>query len=908
LLFSLIKEIYSDKIRYMSGKEIFIDPDKNSKRVKAEENQDIEILKEIEEQVNSNKTEYSKEMLHSKEGRSGVLLPIFVIASTLVLFAGTIALVWFFNSYSTTATITRDVSESGAINQIINKIREKAENDIKGKQDEIDQLLTNLESQTVLLQKEKLAVTTKVKKRKSNYEKEIEEKVSQKKAELVSQQIAEEEINRRVAEYEAQIRKEYNQKLLVYRESLEKDIKQKETQLSQLESNYKKRLEKNAVEIEKIKSAAAKQQREYDKQLIQTNAQIMKDIESVTTELADLQTKKEREKRLQQQLNGYYISVNNNINSGDLEAGRRTLNMMRSFMRSPTYLASSNLTASAESDLLVNELLQQYINMKEVEEGRKKVAEEFSYDKDPEYITMKNNFNQGIQRTKSAINKKNLDEALEQFNKSLSQLPSGVSAASVLKTLINENEREITEKLTLELSKQFETASSLDKSTFKEEFIAQIDELNQKIETLEQKATELKTKSSEDKKIIDKKDQEVKTLLKEIAKLEKEIESNAGMVGSAKFDRLSKKLKEAESERDQLKSKYSEATKSIASLKSQLTKKIDDSNNEVLKKVQDELTKRNAEISTIEKELTAVNKELSTLSTENQKLLAENSQLLTEKEKLLQEIAQKADLISTNRATIKELNDTINSLKIASANSTDNSEAQKIVEELSAIKSERDKYKENVDTLSTELTSALAQIKELKKADSSRVSKNGTKEIEALKAENQELLTTSEQLAAELKEIKEKNAASQMNATDMEKKLIELEMLKIDYDLIKKEYASLIKDYSRLNKSNPYALLTMENRFGNFFSSQSMNSFLPDFDEIFEDYTKTIRDQSSGQKNIYTAITNNIKEISSYTDKESMLNTIDELIAFERDNPFKVTMLEELKRLINEKVGVSLDS
>ena len=116
--------------------------------------------------------------------------------------------------------------------------------------------------------------------------------------------------------------------------------------------------------------------------------------------------------------------------------------------------------------------------------------------------------------------------------------------------------------------------------------------------------------------------------------------------------------------------------------------------------------------------------------------------------------------------------------------------------------------------------------------------------------------------------------------------------------MIKDEYTQLINDYSRLNKNNPYALLTMENRFGNFFSSQSMNSFLPDFDEIFEDYTATIRDQSSGEKNIYTAITNNIKEISSYSDNNSMVETINDLIEFEKDNPFKVTLLEELKTLI----------
>lgn len=871
--------------------------------------EDKEILQEIEEQVNRGRTEYSRDMLRTREGRSGVLMPIAVITATLLLFGSTILAVQYFSGKTMTVTVTREVDEAGAINQLIKQLREKAESEIAGKQEEIDSLLNDLTSATESLQKQRLAINIKVEQRKSLQEQEIEQKVNQEKERLVAQEVADAEMQRRLAEYEAIIREEYNQKLLAYREQLQQDIEKKEAQLANLESDYKSKLELTNREIEKIRAESARKQREYDRKLIDLNAQIMKDIESVTADLADLQTLKDREEMLQRQLNGFYMSVNNQIQAGEMDEAQRTLRLMREFMKSPSYLSSTTLTESAESDLLINELLQEYIAIKQTEEKRAEVARRYSFKKDPEFITMESNFNRGIEQTITAIDKQDIEKALENFNSALGHLPSGVSASSALQTIINENSKQLRSELTVELARQFENANTLQKEALRKEFLNRITELEEESLNLKADASRLREELVLQKSDSSQHEIRIEELLTKIGELESR--PAAGESPSAvEVRRIRRELEDSNREQESLRSQLTEAADQISTLEARLKAGITDSPatdpGSRLQVLESELTQERSissrlqqEILTAQERLDEIERINSELSETNGALVAERSAIVSERDSLIEELRLRNDEMAQKEETITTLREQIASIENAGPAEA----SQELLSQITRYEEERTGYLDEITRLSSLLEEAQTEVDEYKSAG--RVKRSAERQITQLSREKEELeksleesLKSASEKAEALKRVESLHQELVATNSKMETELIEAAARTAEYETIREEYRALIRHYNSLDKNNPYSLLTMENRFGNFFSSKGMNEFLPDFDEIFEDYTKTIRDQSSGQDKIYAGVTNNLKEIASYPDRESMLETIDELIDFEQDNRFKVTLLLELKALV----------
>lgn len=874
------------------------------------ETDEKKIRDEIDSQIKRNKTVYNREMLHTKKGKKGIGFPLFVFVLSATLFSSTVGFVYFLNIKTAESTMsqTKQISEVGAVNQLIKNLREQAEENIKKKQAEID--LQNLKIGDLEgdIKDSKFQIQVKIEARQNEYEVEIAEKIDIEKIRLEALKLAENEIQEKLGLYEAELKGTYNTKLLAYRKELELDIENKEKHLATLEKDYRIKQEDTNKEIERIKIEAAKQQRDYDKQLITLNSQMMQDMQSASTDLASLQERKDREERLLRQLNGFYLTVNNQIEAKQYTRARETLTSMQNFMKTPTYLSSPALVASAESDLLIISLLSELIYGKETEEKRESVAALHSVRKDPEYITMETNFNTSIAKAIDSIDKNNIDQAVKDFSEAIGNLPFGVSSTSVIESILHSKERSFKENLTIQLSKEFETSNTLAKENLRNEYVDQIDQLNSQTLVLQTSVQELEAQLGSK---VDLTNGELKELLSQIQLLEEKSQTAQNELTKSRkvVEELSKELRSS--------------NQKISDLNIQIKDEMDKDSNlptpAAILKLENELSSEKEnyvvlqnEMAQLESSNLTLKEQYDALFIENQAIIAQPQQdsdalVVAEIEELQIKLDDSIALVASLQVELKDSTDQIASLSDELAQQVDGNEEESVTLLTTKLQESESEYElllaKNTELNSTNLellqevevlTNGLATTSESQEKFATQAD-----EIVLLSSQLTETEATIKNLMAELDLSKSNYGKLETEGMSNAEKVADAEKANAEFALVQEEYEALLRSYQALDKSSPYALLTMENRFAEFFSSPKVQGVMPNFNVIFQDYTRTLQNRANGEDQLFASITNNVKDIASYPTRVTMLENIDELIDFESDNVFKITLLSELKKLVS---------
>lgn len=777
------------------------------------EKSDQKIYDEIEQQINRSRTVYDKKALTTHKGKKGLLFPFTVTAVSLLLFAATLLGVRFYNRATAPVhSATQTVSEVGAINQIIRELKAQAELKIQDQEGQIALLAQQIQAMQTTVGTDRNQLQDKLNRRKSEFEIEIKQKINDERTRLELLQLARNEIEKRLRDYETTIREAYNKKLLVYRQQLESEISVKEHRLADLKKEYRIKHDESMAEIEKIRQEAASQQKQYDRQLIRLNRQMVQEMNSASSDLTALQKRKEKEEQVTHQLNGLYFTVNQAIRQKNYPEAAAQLENLRKFTHGPLYLSVPSLVWGAETDSMMIEWLADYLHLCQAEQERVRSIRQFGDREEQQLLKTEEAYNRHMEKVLQALEQSQMETAVSEFKAALTTVSPALSSLAAFESLLKKQEALCEAKAALQLAGDFESADSEAKARLQADFTETVNGLREEADRLRETLRQ----------------------------------------GAEQNDRLSASVSKLQAERKQLTAKNQRLSAT--------------------------LSQKNAA-------LAALNREKSKSDSTIQDLLAQIRQLQAQPPIPAEKAAQPA----------------------ASSDTPSGDQTRITAAQFQAKAAELTKAEAEIKRLQEELTKSVQKTESLKRALAQLQKKaaaagKGAADEKALLASpryqsllkaNEQLEADNRQLLAEIKSLQQKHQDA--NSTEEEaQKIINRSKT------ISKSYQSLLREFKRLDSNDPYALLTLENSISRFFNQPELQSTLPGFSNLFRDYTRTLQNKANDRDKIYTSITNTLKEIATYPTRETMMTAIDDLIRYERNNPFRVAFLTELKKTLAE--------
>lgn len=320
-----------------------------------------EIREEIERVAAENRIKVSPDLLSYTAERNGALFPLLInLAGVLFLVAGLGALFFFFRSDEETIR-GAEQSVAATESRLIQEIRRETEARLAEKETEIEQIVARLES----IDQQRLALAEdmegQISQRVEELEQQFEAELEAERRRLEALNLSEAEVEARLAEFEAQKRQEYNERIAQFRERMVAERQRLEEDLDVLERQFSETLEQANQErtaiLQESEARIGEIQNEFEARLALSEAELTE----AQRELARLSQSRERETLIRGQITGLYASVSEDIQEGAYESALDRLESLETLLNESSTLQIETLRQERGANLFLLRTLREYI-------------------------------------------------------------------------------------------------------------------------------------------------------------------------------------------------------------------------------------------------------------------------------------------------------------------------------------------------------------------------------------------------------------------------------------------------------------------------------------------------------------------------------------------------------------------
>ncbi len=437
------------------------------------EEEQREIISHIEEVATENRIKVSPKLFDIQAMKKGIVFPVFVnILAVLALAVGLGAIIFLFQREEE-ALIEESSPIETAEGKLLKELKKEAEERLQEKEEEIANIQKRLED--ISQERNDLLATMedRIAAKERELQNQLEAELEAERKRLIEEGFTDEEIQKRLEEFERQKTQELNQRLEEFREEAEAEIQEMETNLQQLQTEYQQQLDEANAERERIIEESAQREAELQERLETEREQAEAELSEAEAQLNRLAQQQEKEALVNDQIIGFYSKVEDTLEAGNLDAARENLISLRQYLNNPTVVILPNLQKRRETELFVIQALldmieaqkeaeveevntqelisaatlvrevqdlvgsaDQLINSGQIEEGERlytqalskipEVNRTYTYFQekvDPAEIERKQNFEEVSAQARLAFEEENYLLALELYSRALNYLP-----------------------------------------------------------------------------------------------------------------------------------------------------------------------------------------------------------------------------------------------------------------------------------------------------------------------------------------------------------------------------------------------------------------------------------------------------------------------------------------------------
>ena len=323
-----------------------------------------EIRTHIEKVATENRIPVEAAQFSLTGARRGLLLPFIVNASAAVVIVAVIlviTLVFHRDERRLQTQATQYVSVEG---KLIRELRQQSTQELGSKEREIEEVRNKVRE---LEQQQKTLAETYAQKLKAK-EEELRQKQAQdivtERARLVSQGVSTNDLQVRMAKFEAERKAYYEQQLAEYRKSLDAERAQLAADIIRLRAEYASRLQQ--LEKERLQIVTDYQQRETALRVqLEQKTQVLERLRSqgsvnlgaAQRELEQLGQKQENVQTVENQIDGQIGRINQDIGAGQTDAALSEVRALQAYLRQGSVRSVPQLADRVTSESFLLEQL-----------------------------------------------------------------------------------------------------------------------------------------------------------------------------------------------------------------------------------------------------------------------------------------------------------------------------------------------------------------------------------------------------------------------------------------------------------------------------------------------------------------------------------------------------------------------
>ncbi|HTO23678.1 MAG TPA: hypothetical protein VMQ10_14480 [Spirochaetia bacterium] len=320
-----------------------------------------DILHSIEEVALQNKITARPEDFVAHAAKRGILFPIIVIAACVVGLLGGGAAFYFLFQQGQTSIVKGTVGTITAEGQLIQAVRQEANNTILAKDQEITTIngrLADIDKQRQDLQSN---MDAKVSAKEADLRAQMAAALDAEKARLEKQGLTQAVIAQRLQDAEKQRAADLAKQLDAYKRSQEAQRALDEQNLKTLENNFQANLQKANAEKQQALEEAQKRETALRGQFTQKTQTLESTAAQAQAQLAAIAAQRQKEDLVVGQLNGLYAVVQDQISHQSYDKAIASLGSLKDFINRPDVSALPALAKRRDFDLFVIDSLSTYV-------------------------------------------------------------------------------------------------------------------------------------------------------------------------------------------------------------------------------------------------------------------------------------------------------------------------------------------------------------------------------------------------------------------------------------------------------------------------------------------------------------------------------------------------------------------
>ena len=288
------------------------------------------ILSDIDEIVARNRID-TKSVIFSPK-YSGSLLPILInLSAVTVIVLGIFVASFFFNKREE-SIVTSHAALKTAEGKLIETLRKETEEQLNQKDREITDIQDRLRTFKDEREKLKLESEEQIRRKEQELIDSMARELQIERQKLQGAGLTEEMIAQRLRAMEEKKREEYELQIEALTQQAEEELIEREKAIASMITQYEQNLSQAQMDKSRIQSELEKRQAALQSQYEQREAALKSDRARAIEQLNQLREQREREQLILDQILSSYAKVNENLKSGEFEAGLEKLRDLKNFL------------------------------------------------------------------------------------------------------------------------------------------------------------------------------------------------------------------------------------------------------------------------------------------------------------------------------------------------------------------------------------------------------------------------------------------------------------------------------------------------------------------------------------------------------------------------------------------------
>jgi len=332
-----------------AGREEFaFDPDSGISREEQKE-----IRQEIEKVASSSRMKVSPEMFAVKAAKQGVLFPILVNIGAIVALAAGLAVLYLLFQRGESQAARQDTAGITAEGKLLAEVKKESEARLQEKNQQIDQIQGRLAEIDKQRQDLQANMDAKVQARESQLRASMTAELDAERARLQKQGLSDQDIQKRLADLEAQKNSAFNAQLAAFRTQADADRKKSESALQDLRSQFNADLAKANADRQRVLSDSRQREADLQAQLAQRTQELQSAQAQTQQQLAALTSQKQQEDLVSQQLVGLYSVAQTDIAAKNYPKALTSLQAISSYVNSSDVAVLPGIARRRPVDLFI---------------------------------------------------------------------------------------------------------------------------------------------------------------------------------------------------------------------------------------------------------------------------------------------------------------------------------------------------------------------------------------------------------------------------------------------------------------------------------------------------------------------------------------------------------------------------